>query len=121
MQVNSLEFCGYVGRDAEVVGYNGVQSFTKFSLCHTQKGKDGAADKSTWVDVICFGKTGELARSIKKGDNIYAAGNLSIKDTEKDGKSYRNVSLLARTIGKVAKFDQSTTSEANPDPVDIPF
>jgi single-stranded DNA-binding protein len=123
MKENQLHWAGNAGRDAERKEFSGG-SFYVVPVAYTEKGKDGRADQTTWLDVICFSEwTRETAKTIKKGDNVVAFGKLSIKDTEgKDGQKYRNVSIVAQQLGVITRFANKTSENHHEGFVgEIPF
>lgn len=122
---NQVRWSGNAGCNAERKEFNGG-AFWVVPVAYTEKGRDGAADKTTWLDVICFSEwTRDIAKTIKTGDNVTAFGKLSIKDTEKDGKKYRNVSIVAQQIGVVQRANKETQNTSAAAPTvsadDIPF
>jgi single-stranded DNA-binding protein len=117
MLINEIKFAGNAGKDAETANYDGGE-YVRFSLCHTKKGKDGKPDKLTWIDVVAFGYTAKDAILIRKGDNVFVSGELSIKKS--DDKTY--VSIVAYSVGRIQRREK-TDSNAQTAAADfeIPF
>lgn len=130
MNLNEVKFAGNAGRDAEdkIVG-NGTRIVT-FSLGHTQKGKNGAADKTTWLTCKAFGFSADTAARIKKGMNVFVAGPLNIDDyTDKNGVKKTSTCVIAHSIGIIERESYRQTDHVktpavdayNPFGEDIPF
>lgn len=133
MLINELTFAGNAGKDAvDKTTANGTRIVT-FSLCHTQKGKQGSPDKSTWITVKAFSWAAETAARIKKGMNVYVKGPLSVDEyVGQDGAKKTSVCLIANSIGIIEKGEHRTAEHVketasigflyNPDDLsDIPF
>ena len=77
----AIEFCGYVGNDAEIKEFNG-QKFISFNVATSERYKDAQGNtvsRTTWVSCL---KPGESAvvQYLKKGTQVFVRGRLFRKD-----------------------------------------
>lgn len=112
MSINELKFAGHIGGEIKTGTSQSGKLWVMFNLCHTQKGKDGQPDQSTWVRVKCFGWAAENAKVFQKGDNVIAVGSLQVQNWEKDGKKGTSVDLFAQQVGKIVKVAKAETIQA---------
>ena len=76
----------------------------------TQRWIDGDV---TWYSVVCWRHVAEnVFASLRKGDPIFVAGKLALKEWERDGKSGVTLDLTADVIGHdlsrgVAQFERT--------------
>lgn len=75
-----IEFCGYVGNDAEIKEFNG-QKFISFNVATSERYKDAQGNtvsRTTWVSCL---KPGESAvvQYLKKGTQVFVRGDFSAK------------------------------------------
>ena len=76
----AIEFCGYVGNDAEIKEFNG-QKFISFNVATSERYKDAQGNtvsRTTWVSCL---KPGESAvvQYLKKGTQVFVRGDFSAK------------------------------------------
>lgn len=117
MILNELNFAGFAGRDAEDKTTPSGTRIVSFSLCHTQKGKDGQADKQTWVNVKAFSWSADTAARVKKGSNVFVKGPLSVEEyVSKTGEKKTMVSMIANQIAICEKDQYKQTSGTAPLP-----
>src|SRR5687768_4260497 len=110
MQVNEVMFAGYAGRDADVRDPKAGSKLASLRVCHTQKGKNGAADVSTWVNIKAFGFAAEDAARVKKGDNVIVKGSLSLSTWKgKDGTDKSELVIMAFALGVLERSERSHT------------
>jgi len=92
---------GNLGRDPEVkFGDNGEGRAT-FSVAPRQRKKKGGEEKpAQWVNVVAFGKLGELCGlHLKKGQQVYLEGDIEVRQyTSKDGKPGVSTDMVARVV-----------------------
>lgn len=124
----SLVIIGNLGKDAEVKEVNG-KKVINFSVCHTQKNKDGAS-KSTWVECGKWGETTGIAPYLTKGTKVYVEGvpdlNLYKKNDGEPGGSIRLLVNKIELLGKSEVATQagpvgSTPASELPEVSDLPF
>lgn len=99
--MEKLTIIGNVGSDAVIkTAKAGSEDFLKFSVACSQSytNKDGEKiEKSTWYD--CVYRRTQLAKYIKKGDQIHVEGIPSYSLYEgKDGKSSISLNLNVTDI-----------------------
>jgi hypothetical protein len=77
---NNIRLRGFVGKDAETKSTANVNTFTVFSLATKSSYKDKQSGEwvshTEWHRIICFGKSAEFAKSLKKGDYAEIEGEL---------------------------------------------
>lgn len=111
MLLNELSFAGNAGADARDATTPSGTRVVTFSLCHNERGKDGAQDRQTWVRVKVFGGWCDLAASVRKGDNIFVKGRLDVNAyTDKDGNARTSVDVVAFVLGRIAREEQRAQS-----------
>lgn len=89
--VNKWYGIGNLGRDPETKQFSGGSSVTNFSLACEEKWTDKATgekkSKTDWINCQAWGKLGEIcAQYLKKGQQIFVSGRLSVRSYEKDGE-----------------------------------
>jgi single-strand DNA-binding protein len=126
-QLNNCFLAGYAGRDAESRDTK-AGPVVSFPLAYTKKGKNGGEDQTTWVRVVAFkGYTGDRAAQVRKGDNVFATGELSVRPYKgKDGAERVDVSITAYSLEILVKPPprQEATKRDEPDltnPDELPF
>ena len=122
MQINEIYFAGFVGADAKSFDTKSGGKIVSINVCHTQKGKNGANDTSTWVRVKATGGWSELASGIKRGDNVIVKGPVGISEyTNKEGVKKTSIEIFAYSLAvirKEARKEETTSEEVSED---IPF
>ena len=109
--VNKVILIGNLGKDPETkYTPSGVQ-VTKFSLATTDKQKKGDnwEEKTEWHNIVCFGKTAEIAHEfIKKGHSIYLEGKISTRTYEdQTGQKKYWTEILANHITMLTRRESS--------------
>ena len=77
MTTAQITLVGRCGRDAEVKTTSTGKEIVSVNLAV------GSGDKSQWYKVTAWEKTGNWLKDAKKGDQVYASGNLEIRQYEK--------------------------------------
>ena len=136
--MNKTILIGRVGKDPEVRYTATGTAIASLTLATTKrfKDKDGnRQDKTSWHNVVVFGKTGEFVGNyIKKGNQISVVGEIEYQEWESNGeKKYRTVINAEDVQNLTPKGDdaprnanskQSSNRQANSDDdfdEDIPF
>lgn len=114
---NQCNLGGRLTRDPEVKFLAGDRSVTSFGLAinHRYKTKDGESkDDTTFVDVVAWGKTGELvAQYLKKGSGCLLTGRLKLDQWEdKDGQKRSKLTVVAESV----QFTDSKPATDQPTP-----
>lgn len=121
---------GKVGKDAEMRYLNNGNAVTSFSLAvdRSHKDKDGNQVKRTiWYRITTYGKLAEIVKDVKKGDTIFAEGNLEADWqtgspkvwSKSDGTAGASFELNAQTIRFLSQ--RAKAEEAAPVDEDVPF
>ena len=80
MYQNKAILMGFIGADAEVRTGKSDQKFTTFSLATKSSYKNKESGEyishTEWHRCIVFGKFGEFAATLKKGEHIYLEGKI---------------------------------------------
>lgn len=119
---NRVILTGRVGRDVELKTSKNGNSYCAISLAtNTGYGENRRTD---WHNITAFGKVAEAcARNLVKGAIVEVEGSLQYEHTEKDGKKYTNISIIANNVyfisGCGKKEEQPAPSTHSPD--DNPF
>lgn len=75
-----IEFCGYVGNDAEIKEFNG-QKFISFNVATSERYKDAQGNtvsRTTWVSCLKPGES-TVVQYLKKGTQVFVRGDFSAK------------------------------------------
>lgn len=104
MNINQGYIAGFAGADATTRTAQNGKDWTTFNLAHTQKGREGIPDKTTWFQVKAFGYSNEVAQHVKKGDNVLVSGIIQL-DSYKDKSGVEKTSLviIAQQVGILTK------------------
>ncbi len=107
---------GHAGRDAETRFTPGGDAVCEVSIAVTRKRKE--TETVTWWKVVVFGKSAEWAGEIKKGDVVFASGELVLEEwQDKDGNKRSTLKLYAQSIvghGKWNKPVDKPVDKSNP-------
>lgn len=132
---NVFSFSGTVGRDAEVkYTSTGLAVMTVTVANHVGYGDK---KKTLWVRVSLFGKRaeGSLSEYLKKGQQVFVSGELSLNEYKnKEGLTVASLELAANIIDLVGTSGKHDVKPAEPkqqvtsgsdnfdfDDLDIPF
>lgn len=117
--MNSCNFVGRLGRDAEVRHTQAGKPITTFAVAI----EDGWGDNktTTWIDCAMFGDRGEkIAGYIRKGDRIGVTGSIRLDTyTTRDGVEKSKVALRVQDVtllGGKQDGGQRTQRQAQPEP-----
>ena len=122
MQLNDFTVAGFAGRDAELRQTQGGMAILEVPVAFTKKSKDGAKEATSWFRVKAFAKTAEIWAGIKKGDNVFAKGELQVAVYDKkDGTKGTSVDVLANYLsvmprGETAQATVPPQRQAQPKP-----
>lgn len=126
MNVNLVVFAGNLTRDPELRSSKDGLAIVKFGVaCNEYGGKD-EQKRTTFADVVAFGKRGEaIHKHLRKGDPIFVRGRLSFSSWEAQGGGRR--SKLEIVVDDFqfcgSKADKGTEREpgGGTERVDLPF
>ena len=117
MYLNRATLIGYLGGDAEVRTGKNDQKFTTFSLATKTSYKDKESGEyvshTEWHRCIVFGKFGEFASTLKKGEHVQVEGE--IRHTEytpkKAKKPVRADNIRVNSILKLDRAEKAGAEE----------
>lgn len=110
MFTNSIFFGGLAGKDGEVRTTSNGKSIGMVSVCHTEKGKDGREDTTTWVNAKSFGYLAPYFAQIKKGDNVMIEGSLNVSNYKtKNNESRTSVDIFVKKLSVAKRFERIET------------
>ena len=124
-KMNLYVVVGRLSRDPELRESKGGTAICKLSV-PTEDGW-GERKKTTWHNIVCFGKTAEVvAKHKKKGDWVSCTGRLEVeKYTNRDGVEKVAVSLVAESISfvgnKVQGYEPDDSYGTREGEDEIPF
>ena len=130
MYKNKAELMGFLGNYAEVRTGKNDSKFTTISLATSIRYKDKESGEykqiTEWHRCIVFGKFGEFAATLKKGEHIYLEGKIRHYEytPKKAKKPVRTDSIRVSSILKLDRAEKAAPEdlENGPDQSDdIPF
>ena len=93
--MNTIVINGRLTADVTVSATKTGEKMVSFNLAH-----NGRNDSTMFLHVVTFGREAEFAEKyLKKGAGIEISGDLSVSTNEKDGKTYTNINVYARSLG----------------------
>ncbi len=85
---NTIHLKGFLGKDAETRNTKQERSFIVLSLATKSSYKDKQSNEwvshTEWHRIVCFGKSTEFAKELKKGDYVEVKGELRSSEFESD-------------------------------------
>lgn len=108
--INSIILEGNASKDAIQIG-EGNKKFTKFDIAHNQYNSKSGETKTSFFQVLVFGKLAKHAARIKSGMALVIQGSVSIEQNVVNGKNYRNTTIVATNISGIPREEQSATTE----------
>jgi len=109
MNLNEVQICGHVGRDAELRQTQGGQALAKFSVAINQSYKDGKTGDwverpPLWIDCTAWGSLSEQAcRDCHKGANVWVIGKLAVNEwTGQNEQKHKDYEVVVRRLALLA-------------------
>jgi single-stranded DNA-binding protein len=96
---------GTLGRDARSFGEDGA-GLTLACERYDFKAKEKV---TTWVDVTVWGKRGEWARKLTKGEALVVSGDVFLEEYEKDGVKRTKMVCHAQSVDYVPSGQRAST------------
>lgn len=99
--MNSVNLVGRLTRDPDVrYGAESQNAVARFSIAIDRgKDKNGESRGTDFPNIVCFGKTAELAeRFLEKGRLVGIQGRIQTGKYEKDGKTVYTTDVLADRV-----------------------
>ena len=132
--MNTVNLVGRLTRDPEQRGGGAVTSM-RLAFTTREKQGDEWADKSNFVDVTAFGRTGDTVfQYCTKGRRVGVTGRLSWREwDDKDGNKRQSIEVIANDVyflDSASGTEQRSTPDlpadttgmrAKPDDTDVPF
>lgn len=112
---NVFSFTGTVGRDAEVKSMPSGQTVLNVTVANNIG--FGERQQTLWVRVALWGKRaeGQLAQYLKKGQQVFVSGELSMREYQgTDGSMKSSLELNANIIDLVGKRNDQGAMAAAP-------
>lgn len=138
--VNKVILIGNLGRDPEVISFDGGVKKASFSIATTEvyRTRDGQdMEQTEWHNIVLWRGLAEVAEKyLRKGSQIYVEGRIKYRSYEKDGqKRYiteiecDNLTMLGNRGQSDYQAAEDHTSGASPQPTppvkapedDLPF
>lgn len=137
MNLNQVTLAGNLTRDPEMrYTPNGI-GVCKFGIASNRQWKTESGEKKeevTFVDVTCFGKTGEaIAKYLSKGRGIFVQGRLKLDQWEdkQSGQKRSKLEVVAESFqftddkreesGRPEAAAAPTEEQPPPESDDVPF
>lgn len=108
--INSIILEGNASKDAIQIG-EGNKKFTKFDIAHNHYNSKSGETKTSFFQVLVFGKLAKHAARITSGMPLVIQGSVSIEQNVVNGKNYRNTTIVATNISGIPREEQSATTE----------
>lgn len=133
--LNRCEFIGHVCANPEVKNLEGGVKVATFSIGITKRGytmQNGTTipDKTTFVNIVAWRGLADICEKyVQKGGQLFIAGELSIRQYEKDGSKRIAAEVIAENIELLGRKPESVSAEKqtnnvhveNDDKDDLPF
>lgn len=115
-KTNQVDLMGHLGKDAETRNTRNQQRFTVFSLATRDSWKDREGEwhsKTTWHQVVCWGRLVEYASTLTKGTLIQLKGQITNREyVTKSGEKKAASEVRAIQIAKLVKPKDSEAQGA---------
>jgi len=83
---NTIRLKGFLGKDAKTQTSRSGNTFAVLSLATKSSYKDKQTDewvsRTEWHRIVCFNKTAEYAKGLRKGDYVEVKGELRSSEFE---------------------------------------
>ncbi|MGM0366039.1 MAG: single-stranded DNA-binding protein [Actinomycetota bacterium] len=116
-EVNRIFFLGNLTRDPELKQTEEGSPFAELAIAVNKywKDRDGKDMKSVdFISMTCWNSLAQnCANSLRKGNRIMAAGHVKFKSTEKDGKNYTRMFLVADAVAASLEFSDVIIPEGS--------
>jgi single-strand DNA-binding protein len=114
---NKAILIGFLGKDPELKYTAGGQPHLHFSLATSKSFKKGDEwqDKTTWHNIVVWGKAAEYTRSkIAKGSHVYVEGEIENRSYEADGVKRYVSEVVAWTVVPLEKKAKDEGADSDP-------
>lgn len=107
---------GNAGKDPEMTTVKGDRKVAKFSLAVNEYSKNENGEKvtnTTWFNIVAWDQAAEtLTKYLKKGNQVFVEGRLSVRQTEKDGIKYTNIDVVVQNFKLLNNKQEDSTTAA---------
>ncbi len=115
--MNEITIIGYLGADAEVRQTTTGQVVT-LRVATSERWTDANGreqERTDWHRVVAFGRQGEIAASLAKGNRVLVVGQVRYQSWEdRDGKTRWSTEIHCRRIDQLVRRPRPTTEELDP-------
>ena len=128
--MNSVQILGNLTKDPEVRFTKTGRAVATFTVAATNTYIDTATsetkEQTAFVNVVAWGKLGESAGNLRKGNRCFVEGRLQTRSYEtQDGKKRYVTEVVANFVGTSLTNDETASSNfdsfAQPQDGNIPF
>jgi single-strand DNA-binding protein len=107
---NSVTLVGNVGRDIQLMSFEGGNKKATCSLATTdtyRNAKGETVKQTDWHNIVAWGKTAELmAQNIKKGNEVSVSGRIASRSyVAKDGQLKYVTEIIVSDFFKIARVE----------------
>lgn len=118
MNLAKITIAGHIGKNAEAKTTGDGKNIVSFTVAVSV----GYGDKkvTNWFDIVTFRAVPDWKMQLlNKGANVVVVGDFKETITEKDGKNYHHLNVLAETIEVFNKKEESEAPVNDND--EVPF
>ena len=117
---NTIRLKGFLGKDAKTQTSRSGNTFAVLSLATKSSYKDKQTDewvsRTEWHRIVCFNKTAEYAKGLRKGDYVEVKGELRSSEFESEaGEDKKKVTVKRRSWEVRASIVRKAVRTENPD------
>jgi single-strand DNA-binding protein len=115
--VNKVILVGNLGKDPEVISFDGGVKKASFSLATTEvyRTRDGQdMEQTEWHNVVLWRGLAEVAEKyLRKGSQIYVEGRIKSRSYEKDGQKRYITEIECDNLTMLGNKNSSDSSSSN--------
>ena len=115
--VNKVILIGNLGRDPEVISFDGGVKKASFSIATTEvyRTRDGQdMEQTEWHNIVLWRGLAEVAEKyLRKGSQIYVEGRIKNRSYEKDGQKRYITEIECDNLTMLGNRGQSDYSPSN--------
>lgn len=115
--VNKVILIGNLGRDPEVISFDGGVKKASFSIATTEvyRTRDGQdMEQTEWHNIVLWRGLAEVAEKyLRKGSQIYVEGRIKTRSYEKDGQKRYVTEIECDNLTMLGNRGQSDQSQSD--------
>ena len=115
--VNKVILIGNLGKDPEVISFDGGVKKASFSLATTEvyRTRDGQdMEQTEWHNIVLWRGLAEVAEKyLRKGSQIYVEGRIKSRSYEKDGQKRYITEIECDNLNMLGNKNSSDISSSN--------